>query len=72
VTDSNRVWLGIGSTFRLGDNIAMDVAYNHALFQKGKIARTDVLEAGAATVLVNADIISSIDTVAVGIRWTFD
>jgi long-chain fatty acid transport protein len=70
VPDSDHVWASVGASYRLSDNISIDLAYSHGFYQDD--APFDRLP--AATLLQNAPPLIgeanvSADMVAVSWRW---
>ena len=74
VPDANRVWLGLGATWRGGPESAWDFAFNHVAFRRTGVAVTRTFFGGtplASTVTVQGRVKSVVNTVAVGYRRGF-
>lgn len=72
--DADRIWLGVGTTYAFSDRFEMDLAINAAIFQDGKVDRSDTQNAGTPLATsINTRGISSLNftTAAIGLRWRF-
>ncbi|MDB5856738.1 MAG: rane protein involved in aromatic hydrocarbon degradation [Ramlibacter sp.] len=74
VPDAERLWLGVGATYRPGKESALDFAYNHVFFRNADIAVTRTFFDGsplASTVNVTGRAKSSVNNLSVGYRHAF-
>jgi long-chain fatty acid transport protein len=74
VPDSNRLWLGLGTSVRLSERLKVDVAFNHVFFDDTAIALTRTFFDDtplASTVNIDSDVTSVVNTIAVDFGFTF-
>jgi long-chain fatty acid transport protein len=82
VPDSNRVFLGVGASYKYSENIVVDFAYSHIFFEDdaafciaSAAANGGSTHCNAATrpaaILLRGDIDSSADLISVGLRYRF-
>jgi long-chain fatty acid transport protein len=74
VPDSERLWLGLGTTFRVSNRLNMDVAFNHVFFRKTRIALTRTFfdqTPLATTANIQSDVRSVVNTIAIDFRFIF-
>jgi long-chain fatty acid transport protein len=79
VPDSNRVWLGLGASYKYSEHIIVDFAYSHIFFADAPYCIADPgtgsTHCNAGTppeaILLRGDIDSSVDIVSVGLRYRF-
>jgi long-chain fatty acid transport protein len=74
VPDANRLWLGVGATWRSSPEAAWDFAFNHVAFRHADVALTRTFFQGtplASTVVVNGRAKSVVNTFAVEYRRAF-
>jgi len=66
ITDSDRIWLSAGLSYRLSERLAVDLAYSHIFFEDASIDRA-TNTSGAPLALV-ADVEQSADIISAGLR----
>lgn len=74
VPDSDRLWLGLGASYRANDTLSLDVAFNHVFFRDTQIALTRTFFEGtplATSVDIRSDVSTVVNTVAVDFRVRF-
>jgi long-chain fatty acid transport protein len=74
VPDANRVWLGVGASWRSSSTSAWNFAFNHVIFRAADVGVTRTFFDGtplASTVTVNGRARSVVNTVAVEYRRAF-
>jgi long-chain fatty acid transport protein len=77
--DSNRIFLGVGASYRYSERIIVDFAYSHIFFEDAPYCIADPASTGgsthcttpAAAVLLRGDSDNSVDIVSVGFRYRF-
>jgi long-chain fatty acid transport protein len=69
VPDANRLWLGIGATWRPAASFELDVAFTHVFFRDTTINVTR--DFGYAVANVRGDVSTSVETLAFDLRWRF-
>lgn len=70
VPDSDRLWLGLGASFRFPDKSYLDFAFNHVFFRKTKVD-LDRPIAGVGVAHINGSVDSVVNTISVGFRSSF-
>jgi long-chain fatty acid transport protein len=74
VPDSERLWMGLGTSFQMSNRLNLDLAFNHVFFRDTTIALTRTFFDNtplATAVNINSDVTSVVNTVAVDLRLTF-
>jgi long-chain fatty acid transport protein len=74
VPDSNRLWLGIGATYRTSERSWWDFAFNHVFFRSTEITPVRGFFEGspaASTIGINGRVKSVVNTLSVGYRHAF-
>jgi long-chain fatty acid transport protein len=74
VPDSDRVWLGLGASYKLSDDWTIDFAATHVFFQKTNIALKSTFFEGtplATQVQTNGTVKYAVETVSFGFRHAF-
>jgi long-chain fatty acid transport protein len=74
VPDSERLWLGLGTTFQVFNRLEMDLAFNHVFFNETSIALTRRFFDNtplSTTVDVNSDVTSVVNTLAIDFRFRY-
>jgi len=74
VPDSERVWLGLGTTYRWSDNVNLDFAFNHTFFNNASIGITRSFFNGtplATAVRINGSAKTAVNTVSFNVRYAF-
>ena len=74
VPDAERLWFGLGTSFRATANASFDVAFNHVLFRDTAIALTRTFFDGtplASAATINSDVRSRVTTIAIDYRYRF-
>lgn len=67
VPDTDRIWLALGATFRLGAMTSFDLAYAHVFFADGRIDRATAIS-GLGLVELSAEAEQGLDIVAVSVK----
>jgi long-chain fatty acid transport protein len=67
VPDSNRIWLSLGATLRLGAMTSMDIAYAHVFFADGRIDRETEIP-GLGSVQLTAEAEQHLDILAISFK----
>lgn len=67
VPDSDRIWLSVGATYRLGAMTSVDLAYAHVFFEDGAIDRTTEIP-GLGNIHLFAEAEQDLDIVAVSFK----
>lgn len=73
VPDSNRIWLGLGTTYR-AKHWSFDFAFNHVFFEDTRIALTRSFFDNtplATTVRINSDVRTVTNTLSVDFKYAF-
>jgi long-chain fatty acid transport protein len=74
VPDSERIWLGLGTSYKLSTTSSIDFAFNHVFFRDTRIDLTRTFFDGtplATTARINSDVKSVVNTVSVEFRFGF-
>lgn len=74
VPDSDRLWLGVGATYRMSRKSSLDFAFNHVFFRHTNIALTRSFFDGtplATSVGVNGAVKSVVNTISIDFRCAF-
>jgi len=81
VPDSNRVFVGVGASYKYSEKIIIDFAYSHIFFDDAPFCIASAAANGgsthcnaatpAAAILLRGDADSSVDIVSVGLRYRF-
>jgi long-chain fatty acid transport protein len=81
VPDSNRVFLGVGASFKYSENIVIDFAYAHIFFEDASFCIASAAANGGSThcnpgtppaaILLRGDSDTSADLISVGLRYRF-
>lgn len=74
VPDADRLWLGLGASYRFSDRINVDVGFNHVFFRDTSIALTRTFFDGsplATSVVINSAVKNVVNTLAVDLRVAF-
>ena len=74
VPDSGRVWLGLGASVRASNQIGFDFAFNHVAFADTGVAVTRTFFDNtplATTAVIDNSVSSVVNTVSVGLRYSF-
>lgn len=66
ITDSNRIWLSSGTSFKLNDTVSLDLAYSHIFFADASIDRTTTTS--GKNFAFEGDVSTHIDIVSAGLR----
>lgn len=72
--DGDRLWLGLGVSYRVGDRLRLDVGAMHVAFDDGIIRLTRSFYEGtplASDVAVRGRAETHVDTAAIGLVWQF-
>lgn len=72
--DADRFWIGFGASYLPTDRLTLDVAIAHAFFDDTSVALSRSYFEGtpaAGAVNINGDVSSTVDTVAIGLRYYF-
>ena len=70
VPDTDRTWLSVGATYRLGPVTSVDLAYAHVFFEDGAIDRTTEIP-GLGQIHLFAEAEQDLDIVAVSLKMKF-
>jgi long-chain fatty acid transport protein len=76
VADSNRLWLSAGASYKYSEQIIIDLAYTHIFFEDapfciGTGGGSTHCNPGTTTVLLQGSSQTSVDIVALGLRYRF-
>lgn len=76
VPDSNRVFLSVGASYKYSEQIIVDLAYSHIFFEEaefciGSGGGSTHCTPGTTTVLLSGSSDTSVDLVALGLRYRF-
>ena len=74
VPDAERLWLGLGATFRMSSSMNLDLAFNHVFFRDTTIALTRTFFENtplATSTNITSDVSSVVNTIAVDLRIAF-
>lgn len=71
VPDSERLWLGVGATYRPMPHFEVDFAFTHVFFRDTNIDVTRSFYQGAAVATVRGAVKTTVDTVALDFRMRF-
>ena len=74
VPDSDRLWLGLGASYRLSPTRSIDFAFNHVFFRDASVHTTRTFFAGTGadtTVVINGSMNPVVNTFAVDFHWAF-
>lgn len=72
--DDDRFWLGIGATYQPSKAIAIDVAFTHVFVDDTQVVLDRDFFTGsplASSVAVDANVESTVNTIAIGLRYAF-
>ena len=71
VPDAERLWLGMGATYRASRAFEVDFAFTHVFFRDTQTAVTRPIYYGAAFATIRGSVKTTVDTVAFDMRWRF-
>jgi long-chain fatty acid transport protein len=74
VPDSERLWLGLGTSFEMSGRLNLDLAFNHVFFRDTAVDVTRTFFDNTplpTAVRVNSDVSTVVNTIAVDLRFTF-
>jgi long-chain fatty acid transport protein len=71
VPDADRLWLGVGATYRHSRAFDVDVAFTHLFFRDTSTAATRSFYQGLASATVRGSVATTVDTVALDLHWRF-
>ena len=74
VPDSERIWLGLGASYRMSKTSSIDFAFNHVFFRDTRIDLTRTFFEGtplASVARITSDVKSVVNTVSVEYRFGF-
>jgi long-chain fatty acid transport protein len=70
VPDANRLWLGIGATYRRSDRLSFDLAFTHVWFEEAQVDVTRSFPI-ASSVRVKSEVHTYVDTLAAGVNYAY-
>ncbi len=70
VPDASRLWLGIGATYRVRQNLSIDLAFTHVWFETAKVDVTRDFPLGSS-VGIRSDVDTYANTLAAGLSYAF-